>query len=433
MSTKPKIWKSCFMLILLISVFLYGWYKYSNNLKEIKNSNPYNLEIYRMIGWIKENTKDSDVILTQWTLGPFIYGMADRKVIATTKVYPSEVAIVSERYSDLAKFFFSTNEEDAFEIVRKYNVSYVVVPKKFDFINCGYILACHTLNKKNETLIFRFLDNSNLNKFKLVYGSEWFKIYELLPYEFKSASYAEYVDIEIRKYLEKNISRKKSAVIGSIIPHDVYHASQIIIENLALIENKYDKIVILGPDHNSRSGHFITSSDLNWQGFSGYMQPDLTTIKKLKIPIDNGAHKFEWSIRTILPFIHYWQINATVVPILFRYDVPYEKAVDFGEKLAEIIDDKTLVVASIDFSHIIPANEEINKMYDYVSFEVISKLKSKYVYSLNAEGKPALVAFLTAIEKKNVKNVQLLNISSQSYPKGDSTISVGYISLHYSK
>lgn len=434
MFSKSTIWKFCFLFVLISSILLYSLFIYSDSIEKIRESTPYNLDLYRLIDWLKENTKESDVVLTQWTLAPFIYGMTDRRVIATTKVYPSEVAMVAERYIDLAKFFFSSDENKAFEIIKKYNVTYVVVPKKFDFNNCGYIKACSSLSRENEKIIFRLLNNSNLNNFKLVYISDWFKVYKVLPYHTNQSLFDININSEIKKYSElKIISKKDVNIVGIVIPHDISHATKIIVENLALVGKNYDRVIIIGPDHLSIAGYPITTSSLSWQGFSYYINPDLATITNLGIPTDNGAHKFEWSIRTLIPFITYWQKNSTIVPILFRYDVSYDEAVNFGEKLAKVVDNKTLMIASIDFSHIIPANEKINAIEDNKSLKVLLELRKQDIYSLTTEGKPALVTFLTVMEKKSATNVRLLNISSQSYPDGTSTKSVGYISLQYSK
>src|SRR3989338_5233363 len=141
----PKAWKFFFYAIILGSAFVFAYAEYKPDFAKRREAASYNVELYHMLDWLKYNTKESDVILTQLTFAPFIYGISDRSVIATTKVYPSEVDIVGERYSDLARFFFSNNEDEALLIAEKYNASYVVVPINFDFESCGYIGACGML------------------------------------------------------------------------------------------------------------------------------------------------------------------------------------------------------------------------------------------------------------------------------------------------
>lgn len=431
--TNKKFWNYPFFLIFLLLILIYFLYKYNLYLSDVAQYTNHSRELYQLIDWVKINTRESDVILTQWTLAPFIYGMADRAVIATTKVYPSEVDIVAERYSDIARFFFSTNENDALRIVKKYNITYVIIPNKFDFFSCNYIRACHLIDD-NQTLVLRLLSNNNITHFKIVYDTENVKVYRILPYSIDNGWYDAHLKSEFTNYSKVNVVKSKSKnVIGSIIPHDVFHTKRIIIDNLQHIGDGYKNIIILGPDHTSISSYPITASDLGWQGYNGIMRPELIKIKRLGIPLDNSAHEFEWSIRSVIPFVHYWQRNATVVPILFRHDITYDEAFKFGEKLAENLDDKTLLMASIDFSHVVPANPKINSIEDHKSLKALSEFNKEEVYSLITEGKPALVAFLTAMEINEAKNVRLLNISSQSYPKGSSTQSTGYISLHYSR
>lgn len=424
------IWKYSFLIIFLTLVSLYSFELYGK-MGEKKEGHSYNNELYDLINWVKNNTGDKDVILTQWTNAPFIYGMADRNVIATTKVYPSEVSIVGERYSDLSRFYFATEEKKALEVARKYNATYVIAQRNFDFQNCGYIRACDVLRNPGNVMIYRLLNNSNLTNFEPVYGSESFKVYKVLPLEFNESNSNQ--NILIKSFSKQKIRTKYENVVGAVMPHDITHSSSIIMENLGSMDKNYSRIIVLGPDHTPVAGYPITTSDLKWPGFENSMEPDINSIRKIGVPLDNGAHKFEWSISTLVPFIDYWQKNAYIVPVLFRFDVPYDEAVSFGQKLSQIIDNDTLVVASIDFSHIMPANSNINAAEDQRSLKALSGFEKDEIYHLTAEGKPALVAFLTAMEGQHALKVRLLNISSNSYPKGSSNISVGYISLQYSK
>ena len=68
-----------------------------------------------------------------------------------------------------------------------------------------------------------------------------------------------------------------------------------------------------------------------------------------------------------------------------------------------------------------PANEEINRVEDNKTLKNLLDFNKKDIYNRVTEGRPALVAFMTVMEMKNATNVKLLNISSKSHPKGDST------------
>ena len=69
-------------------------------------------DLMETLSWIKQNSKPDDFILTTWVLGYPVVTYTNRKVIATSKVYPSEIKAVAERYRDISKFFLSESEED---------------------------------------------------------------------------------------------------------------------------------------------------------------------------------------------------------------------------------------------------------------------------------------------------------------------------------
>lgn len=145
-------------------------------------------DLFKTLSWLREHSQPDDVILTTWTFGCQVVTYADRKVIATSKVYPSEIKTVAERYRDITNFFFSQSETDALEVIHKYNIKYILLPRKFDFWTCRYIGVCDlTPNKravsdtdKKMTMVDRMLDCETLTNFILCYSSKRYIIYKLL-------------------------------------------------------------------------------------------------------------------------------------------------------------------------------------------------------------------------------------------------------------
>ena len=426
---KPKL--NIILFVFLIIGFAYGITEFSGIQKRVNNSREYFQDLYITIDWLKANTDEEDVVLTQWTLGPFFYGMSDSNVIATSKVYPSEVQNVGERYADIARFFFSQSEQDALKTIRKYNVTYVIVPVSFAYNMCGYINSC-ALSSGNKTIVNRMLANQSFDYFDKVHNNQEFMVYKVLEFENKEPEFQNQLNYSLDPS-KKSKKESSQNIFGTIVPHDVDHADQLIVENLQLIPQQYDRIIMLGPDHRSRGGYPITSSDAAFSAFPGEFNLDIGTIRELKLPIDNEIHRQEWSINTLIPFVQNWDSNISIIPILFRYDASFEDSVSLGKKLAQQLDGRTLLLASIDFSHIMPANQELSFYEDSKSLHALENFQIKEIDSLVTEGKPALVAMLTALEGAGANKTRLLNISSASYPRGNSSQSVGYISMHYTR
>ena len=137
--------------------------------------------------WIKGNSEPEDVILTTWILGAQVVTYAHRGVVATSKVYPSEIKTVAERYRDISRFFFSQTEEDALKIIDKYNITYILVPRRFTFTMCKYIGVCDLTTEKKKslteigwrtTMLGKMLRGRTLEYFSAVGGSGNYLVYK---------------------------------------------------------------------------------------------------------------------------------------------------------------------------------------------------------------------------------------------------------------
>ena len=141
--------------------------------------------------WLKSKTAPGEVILTPWTLGMQVVAHTGRGVLATSKVYPSEAVAIAERYKDIARFFFAPSEDEAMEIVKKYGVGYVLVPKAFDVWTARYIGRADltkdgkgrafTEKARLETMAGRMLALKPFTHFKTAHIGDYYFIYKVEP------------------------------------------------------------------------------------------------------------------------------------------------------------------------------------------------------------------------------------------------------------
>ena len=186
---KEKL-KNNLSIILLIIFFILFLVQISDTRLKVKSW--YNCDkaqdLLKTLTWLKEHSRQEDVILTTWTLGCQAATYTDRKVVATSKVYPSEIKAVAQRYRDISKFFFAQNQEDALKIIRKYNVKFIFFPKRFDFWICRYIGACDSvLNSNNifdiqylKTMIAQMLKKQTPHNFTQYHKSKYYLIYKFV-------------------------------------------------------------------------------------------------------------------------------------------------------------------------------------------------------------------------------------------------------------
>lgn len=446
---KKKVVIFLFTAVLVLALLLEFSKTYSQISKTYKNVK-YANEFENLITWIKENTDENDVFFTEWELGTIVTGYTNRKAIATSKVYPSEARIVGERYKDISRFFFADNEYDAVKLMEKYNASYALVRQNFNFKVCKYINKCGpavSLSGKIAgapkipavLIVRRLLRNKNLKHFELTYSSPNFKIYKLNSYNvtlkgekviFDSGFYD--ISNAITEDFLHTPKRSLTNVQGGIVPHDILYSHKQIAEFFNSLSGNYTNIIVLGPDHYHALNDFAVTTDKDWSTPFGLLEADIDAINKLKIKRNDFFFVKEHSVRFILPFIEYRYPNAKITQILIREDFDSVKFVKLGEKIAEISNSSTLILLSLDFSHIDNVEDtKLNTKYDLQAFEIISKLNIKKVPEIESEAKAPIYTFLSAMKNMNAAKVELINISSAVHK--DTKRGVGYISAVYKR
>ncbi len=404
-----------------------------------------------MTAWIKKNTGQDDVFLTEWELGTIVTGYTGRKAIATSKVYPSEALVVSERYKDLSRFFFSQNEEDAKKLMEKYNVSYILVQRGMGLGTCHYIDSCNRENffsikafsgrpkVREKTIIGKLLTSQKLDYFRLMLYSKNFKIYKVLSENFKySHSQPFMLDsgyYEANGYLNQSLRKDSSnlyGVIGGVVPHGIPYSLSQIADFFYSLGDNYTSIIIIGPDHEYVANDFVVTSSKNWTTPFGQLTADLEMINGLEIREDDFAQMNDWSIRVLLPFVKYKFPEAKIVPVLVRGDINKTEYDDLGNNIGKFSNPETLVLMSLDFSHIDNAtNTELNSKEDIESVKILKSLDIGKVGEMEIESKNAVYVFLSAMKARNARNFILLNLSNSIY-EGNGR-AVGFISAVYTR
>lgn len=107
--------------------------------------------------WLEENTPENAIILAPRQEGHRIMAFANRRVIVSSKVYPSEARNVAERERDIAKFFFALSLEEGRRILEKYEVSYILLSRpETPTWMCRLANACQWVNVSKNPSAERF-------------------------------------------------------------------------------------------------------------------------------------------------------------------------------------------------------------------------------------------------------------------------------------
>jgi len=246
--------------------------------------------------------------------------------------------------------------------------------------------------------------------------------------------------IELIHILIGSVKSKKTfdQISGLVVPHAgyIYSGRTAAYAYETISEKKYKNIIIISPSHREYfAGNSVYIGD-------GYVTP-LGTVevnKTLVQELTSGSktifeglegHRQEHGIEVHLPFLQVLYSDFKIVPIVMG-DQSKIYIDELADKIAGVINNQTLIVASSDLSHFYPrkiANELDSRVekrindYDYKG--LYRDLEHK---KCEACGGGPIIAMMKSLDLINKKNSLVLHRSDSGNASGDITEVVGYLS-----
>jgi len=231
-----------------------------------------------------------------------------------------------------------------------------------------------------------------------------------------------------KKNNSKNIEAGK--IFGMVLPHHIPTATSLLFEYYSKLKHQdVSTFVIIGPDHIDASPFPVTATLKNFSTPYGSLFNNIEITKKLikeKIA-GNQEEPFlsEHSIASQLLFISYLFPKANIVPIIMRSDVSARDATYLGKRLSEIVDDKTVIVASVDFSHYLEKTQA--RTVDHVNGLILRDLNLDLANNFEADSAQSLIAFMSAMKEKKAKLLGDLKITNTDEIINNTDYTTGYI------
>ncbi|MBW2975983.1 AmmeMemoRadiSam system protein B [Candidatus Woesearchaeota archaeon] len=233
----------------------------------------------------------------------------------------------------------------------------------------------------------------------------------------------------INEYLDNvKKARLNGAIKAIIVPHAGYRASgQVAAVAFNQLDDIYDTVILLGPSHGYP---LYGASILN---VTHYKTPlgEVPLSKKVKALLEEDiiktipeAHSEEHSLEIELPFLQQALAKFELIPILVGNIDPGS----FQEVLLKHIDDKTLIVVSVDLSHYHPYDEA--KQLDSYSIGRILGLDSDGIFNAEIDAPWAVSTLINIAKEKNWKPV-LLYYANSGDTLGDKSAVVGYSAIAF--
>ena len=148
---------------------------------------------------------------------------------------------------------------------------------------------------------------------------------------------------------------------GILLPHH-WVAGDLIttpLRDLAATQ-RVTRVILIGPNHVNAGGGAVLTSDLPWQTPFGPAEADRQAVAALaadgSVRLEPEVLTYEHSVAGIVPAVRRYLPEAKVVPLILRGGLSAADVQRLAAALTPLLDEGTVIVAAVDFSHGLPAS-----------------------------------------------------------------------------
>ncbi len=250
----------------------------------------------------------------------------------------------------------------------------------------------------------------------------------------------EELEQQIKTLLNLNkVDEKFKDVVGIVAPHAGYiysGKSAACAYNVLKDNTEFETVIILSPSHHEYfEGSSIYSGDayktplgnvnIN-KAVAQYIVDNTQTIF-----FGEEGHREEHALEVQLPFLQVISEYFDIVPIVIG-DQSVEYLNELSNVLSEIIDDKTIIIASSDLSHFYSKskaseldNKIVNRINNFEYPELYNDLVSQKSYACGGGG---IVALMETADIIGHNKAEVLSHTDSGDVTNDDSSVVGYLS-----
>ena len=248
---------------------------------------------------------------------------------------------------------------------------------------------------------------------------------------------------ELRKLISSYLGEVKNTekiehVAGIVSPHAGYvYSGKTAAWAYKTIESaKYENVIVISPSHRE---YF---KGVSIYPGNAYKTPlgEIQINKKLRQKMVEASdlifegiqgHGSEHALEVQLPFLQVILANFQLIPLVIGSQ-SRETVDELAKVLAEVVDDKTLIVASSDLSHFYSksrANIIDSRVIESINYFKYDELQNDLEQKrCEACGGGGIVAMLKALKMKNYSHSKVIQRSDSGDVTGDEKEVVGYLS-----
>ena len=228
-------------------------------------------------------------------------------------------------------------------------------------------------------------------------------------------------------------------VTGISVPHHLLAADLMARGFWAAAGGRYDRVILLSPDHFNRSGRPLATTRRDFDTVFGLVENDrpvsAALLEASDLFEDSALFEKEHGIAALLPFIKHFFGGAKVVPIAIsgrstRAD--WDRAVAM---LRNLIGPRDLVIQSTDYSHYLPLSAAVQRDQETLNIIAASDPAAveRLVQVIHMDSKAAqYIQMRLQAEALNSHGVVVANRNSEAYG-GSASRTTSYVVTVYTQ
>jgi AmmeMemoRadiSam system protein B len=220
-------------------------------------------------------------------------------------------------------------------------------------------------------------------------------------------------------------------IYGGVVSHHIPTTISQLVEFYTRLKKTQDvkRFIVIGPDHTDAGTAPITVSDSSFFTIYGELKPILNLASNLQTAklahIEEAPFDPEHSIGSQMLIISRIFPGSFVTPIILRSNTSYAQAQALGKYLAQFLDDETVLIASVDFSHYLSTNQALS--LDQISGQVLRNLDIEALPLIKADSSKSMLVFMQAMKDKKAVDTDSVEVLNTNDFMQNSDYTTGYV------
>jgi MEMO1 family protein len=215
---------------------------------------------------------------------------------------------------------------------------------------------------------------------------------------------------------EKYSAADGKEIIGGVVPHHNLASFMLADFFSRLGKQEVETLIILAPNHPEAGSKKAITGSYSWQTPFGTVSVEKEAIEGLVeggfLDVDEDVIGKELAIAETMPFVGFYLPEARVVPIILSKKNNLDDINSLAKGLSELVEknNKTVVIASVDFSHYLNGyqaeekDEETERAIKESDYQKLVSFDSDHL-----DSPAALATLLMVLNKKKSPEYEIVN------------------------